>query len=129
MVIVNHIVLKWRWSSFLYSRRHIKLTTKDYRLPHDIEGMLWLLSGSYHSPSQSDEYFLHQAKKGLDVYSKFYERHILIGDFDLEESEPYLSRFLFEINAKKIVMEPICYKSLSNPSCIDLVITNSSSSS
>ena len=32
------------------------------------------------------------------------------------------------MNAKNIVKEPTCYKSLSNPGCIDLVITNSSSS-
>ena len=30
------------------------------------------------------------------------------------------------MNAKNIVKEPNCYKSLSNPSCIDPVITNSS---
>ena len=53
---------------------------------------------------------------------------MLIGDFNAEESEPCLSQFLFEINAKNIVKEPICYKSLSNPSYIDLVIANSSSS-
>ena len=88
----------------------------------------WLLFGSYHSPGQSDEYFLHQVKKGLDMYSKFYERYILIGDFNAEESKPCPSQFLFEMNAKNIVKEPTCYKSLSNPSCIGLVITNSSSS-
>ena len=32
------------------------------------------------------------------------------------------------MNAKNTVKEPTCCKSLSNPSCIDLVITNSSSS-
>ena len=53
---------------------------------------------------------------------------MLIGDFNAEESEPCLSQFLFEMNAKNIVKEPICYKSLSNPSYIDLVIANSSSS-
>ena len=53
---------------------------------------------------------------------------MLIGDFNVEESEPCLSQFLFEMNAKNIVKEPICYKSLSNPSYIDLVIANSSSS-
>ena len=62
------------------------------------------------------------------MYSKFYERFMLLGDFNAEESEPCLSQFLFEMNAKNIVKEPTCYKSLSNPSCIDLVITNSSSS-
>ena len=33
--------------------------------------------------------------------------------------------FFFEMNAKNIVKEPTCFESLSNPSCIDLVITNS----
>ena len=32
------------------------------------------------------------------------------------------------MNAKIIVKEPTCYKSLNNPSCIDLLLTNSSSS-
>ena len=109
----------------------------DHKLPHDIEGIFvelnlrkkkWLLFGSYHPPSQSDEYFFHQVKKGLDMCSKFYERFMLIGDFNAEDSEPCLSQFFFEMNAKNIVKEPTCYKSLSNPSCIDLVITNSSSS-
>ena len=62
------------------------------------------------------------------MYSKFCERFIQLGDFNAEESEPCLLQFLFEMNAKNIVKEPICYKSLSNPSYIDLVIANSSSS-
>ena len=32
------------------------------------------------------------------------------------------------MNANIIVKEPTCYKSLNNPSCIDLLITNNSSS-
>ena len=109
----------------------------DHKLPHDIEGifvelnlrkMKWLLFASYHPPSQSDEYFFHRVKKGFDMYSKFYERYMLIEDFNAEDSEPYLSQFLFEMNAKHIFKEPTRYKSLSNPSCIDLVITNTSSS-
>ena len=52
---------------------------------------------------------------------------MLIGDFNAEESELCLSEFLFEMNSKIIVKEPNCFKSLSNPSCTDLVITNSSS--
>ena len=60
--------------------------------------------------------------------SKFYERCKLIGDFNAEESEPCLSQFLVEMNAKNIVKKPTCYKSLTEASCIGLVITNSSSS-
>ena len=62
------------------------------------------------------------------MYSKFYERFILIEDFNVEELEPCLLQFLFEMNAKNIIKEPTCYKSLSNPSWIDLATTNSSSS-
>ena len=40
------------------------------------------------------------------MHSKFYERYILIGDFNVEESEPCLSQFLFEMNTKHIVKEP-----------------------
>ena len=50
------------------------------------------------------------------MYSKFYERFILIEDFNVEELEPCLLQFLFEMNAKNIIKEPTCYKSLSNPS-------------
>ena len=61
------------------------------------------------------------------MYIKFYERFMLRADFNAEKSEPCLSQFPFEMNPKTIVKEPTCYKSLSNPNCIDLVITNSSS--
>ena len=54
--------------------------------------------------------------------SKFYEKYMLIGDFNVEESEPCLSQFLFETNAKNIVKEATCYKSLNNQSCIDLIV-------
>ena len=43
------------------------------------------------------------------MYIIFYEIYMLIGDFNAEESEPYLLQFLFEMNAKIIVKEPNCY--------------------
>ena len=74
-----------------------------------------------------DEYFFNHVKVGLDIYRKFYDKYMLVGDFTVEESEPGLLQFLFKMNAKNIVKEATCFKSLSNPSCIDLVIINSSS--
>ena len=87
----------------------------------------WLHFGSFHPPSQSDEYFFNNVKYSLDIYSKCFDKYMLVGDFKAEESEQCLSEFLFEMNAKNIVKAPTCFKSLCNPSCIDLVITNSSS--
>ena len=49
---------------------------------------------------------------------------MLVGDFSAEESEPCLSQFLYEYNAKNIVKESTYFKNALNPSCIDLFITN-----
>ena len=72
----------------------------DPKLPRDIEGIFlelylrkykWLLFGSYQPPRQSDEYFFNN---GLDIYSKFYDKYMLVWDFEREESEPCLRQFL-----------------------------------
>ena len=62
--------------------------------------------------------------KALDKYSKHHQFK-LVGDFNAEESEPRLSQFLYEYNAKNIVKEKSCFKNAMNPSCIDLFVTNS----
>ena len=66
----------------IYVREDIpSKTLTDHKLSHDIEGIFvelnlrknkWLLFGSYHPPSQSDEYFFNHVKNGLDICSKFY---------------------------------------------------------
>ena len=49
---------------------------------------------------------------------------MLVWDFNAE-AETCLSNFLSEINAKNIINNYACYKSVENHSCIDLVIANS----
>ena len=63
--------------------------------------LMWLkLSGCYHPSSQSNQYFFENIGKMLYKYSKNYEKFLLVGDFNAEESEPCLSQFLYEYNAK-----------------------------
>ena len=64
-------------------------------------------------------------KKMLDKYCKHYDKFMLVGDFNAEESEPSLSQFLYEYNVNKNVKESTCFKNALNPSCIDLFTTNS----
>ena len=86
-----------------------------YISPGDIEGIFieinlrktkWLLYGSYHPPSQSDEYFLNHLEKAIDIYSNFYTNFLLIGDFNIEDHETCLFNFLYfvkgESTAKRI---------------------------
>ena len=119
---------------FIYVREDIpSRELKIHNTPEDIESIFieinliktrWLFCGCYHPPSQSDQYFFENIGKALDKYSK-HDKFMLVGDFNAEESEPCLSQFLYEYNAKNIVKENTCVKNALNPSCIDLFITNS----
>ena len=87
-----------------------------------------LLFGSYRS--DHPEYgvdtseFFNQVTLALDKYST-YDKFLLAGDFNTEESNNFLEDFLFEHNAKNLVKDPTCFKSIDKPSCIDLFLTNS----
>ena len=78
----------------------------------------------YHPPSQSDQYFFETIGKVLEKYSKYYDKFMLVGDFNAEESEPCPSQSLYEYNAKNIVKKITCFKNILNPGCIDLFPTN-----
>ena len=65
--------------------------------------------------------------KAIDTYHQIYDKFLLTGDFNAEDTEPCLSQFLFEY-VINLVNEKTCFKSKTNPSCIDLFITNSSNS-
>ena len=55
----------------------------------------WLLSGFYHPPSQSDQYFFDKLDKALDVYST-YEKVLITGDFNAQEGEKCVYTFLYQ---------------------------------
>ena len=120
---------------FIYVREDIlSRELKIHNTPEDTESIFidinliktkWLFCGCYHLPSQSDKYFFENIGKTLNKYSKHYDKFMLVGDFNTEESEPCLSQFLYECNTKNIVKENNCFKNTLNPSCIDLFITDS----
>ena len=47
----------------------------------------------------------------------------LLRDFNAQEDEPDIDTFLLDYDAKNIVKEKTCFKSIENPSCVDLFIT------
>ena len=119
----------------IYVREDIpcKKLTK-FILPDDIEGIFieinlrkvkWLLFGTYHPPSQQDNYYFSNLGKAIDFYLKSYEKFLLVGDFNSNVTDLQLSEFLNNYNAKNLVHDMTCFKSKDNPSCIDLLLTNS----
>ena len=87
-----------------------------------------LLVGTYHSTNkehgEKDDKYFQQIGFALDVYSR-YDKFLLAGDFNVVENDHCLGEFMADFHAKNLVKEPTCFKNLSNPSCIDLFITNS----
>ena len=106
----------------------------NHSFPDDIEGLFvelnfrkskLLLLGTYHPPSQQDNYYFQSIGDSLDIYCSFYEKCVLVGDFNAEENEESMKQFLQLYGLKNLVRENTCFKSLNNPSCIDLILTNS----
>ena len=105
-----------------------------HTFPDDIEGIVleinlrkvkWLLIGTYHPPSQNKDYFLRYIDRCLDVYTSFYDNFFLAGDLNIDVENPILKEFLDSHNAQSLISDKTCFKSLLNPSTIDLFITNS----
>ena len=90
-----------------------------------------LFFGVYRSENRdlgvSDVEFYEKVGLALDKYSS-YDKFLLAGDFNMEEDDEPLHNFLYERNAKNLVKEKTCFKSMTNPSCIDLFITDSPNS-
>ena len=87
-----------------------------------------LLAGTYHSNhpvyGTSDIDFFEQMRLAMDVYSN-YDKFLLAGDFIVQVGENPIDDFLHEYGTKSLVKDFTCFKSTSNPSCIDLFVTNS----
>ena len=59
------------------------------------------------------------------VKRQAFDKFLLAGDFNIEEADPIMSEFLFKNDSKNLVQQKTCFKSINNPSCIDLFVTNS----
>ena len=117
----------------MYVKEEIPQKESSFNLPSDIETIIielninkikLLFSGCYYPTSQSDEYFFYHLGKVLDNFSTKYDHFILLGDFNVQENETILSEFLNEHNTKNIVKNKTCFKTIENPSCVDLIMTD-----
>ena len=112
----------------IYVREDIpsKILEKGMFIELNFRKTKWLLFGTYHPPSQNDQYSFEALDKSLDCYSS-YDRIILIGYFNSEDHETCMETFLYRHNLTNIVKEGTYFKNSSKPSTIDLFLTNNSS--
>ena len=101
-------------------------------MPHDIQAKFielnlrktkWLLVPSYRPPSQNEKYFVEQIGILVDFYSRSTHNLLVIGDLNLEASDPTLNVLIDQLELYSMIKTPTCFKSPSGR-CIDLFLTN-----
>ena len=106
---------------------------KKHSFDNDIEGLFleinfrkckWLLFGTYRPPSQDKKHYFKNLTNSLEFYIQFYDKFILAGDFNAEEDDCELNAVMSAFSLYSLNKEKTCFKSLENPSCIDLILTN-----
>ena len=84
----------------------------------------WLICGFYNPCKNQIKNQIMFLSKNLDYYVSLYDNIIILDDFNTEHLDPYTNEFINMYGLKNVVNEPTCYKNVSNPSCIDLILTN-----
>ena len=117
----------------LYTRNDIAAKKLPYMAFGNIECIIleitisnkkWLLVGSYNPDKSMISTHLATLTKILCYYSPSYDNIILIGDFNCEYREDSMYGFCSLFNFASLIKDYTCYKSVENPSCIDLILTN-----
>ena len=70
----------------------------------------WLFVSIYKPPSQSNQYFLDILGDLLDFYSQGYDEKVILGDFNLEPSNPSIVSFMNNQNLFNLVKSNTCFK-------------------
>ena len=86
------------------------------------------LAGIYNPQKSQTTSFLHTLGKNLGHYYQSYDNVVILGDFNCEMTEEVMEEFCSLYNLKTLIKTPTCFKSIKNPSCIDLILTNRANS-
>ena len=74
----------------------------------------------YHCHSSSEDYYFSHVSNFLDAFSSTYDQFLVVGNSNTEYSKETLFNFLEKHNTANIVKHKVCFKSLDNPSVIDI---------
>ena len=86
----------------------------------NLRGDEWLINCSYNPHKNMIGNYLRALSEKLDIYCTSYDNFIVLDDFNLEMEEQQIKGFRDNYSLKSFIRQPTCYKSPSNPICIDL---------
>ena len=70
----------------------------------------WLVISIYRPPSHNSEYFLNNLTKMIDLFADTYDNYLIMGDFNMEPSDPSLKAFLNSNNLYNLIKSNTCFK-------------------
>ena len=85
----------------------------------------WLINCLYNPHKNMIGNHLRALSEKLDIYSTSYDNFFILGDFNINIEEQHIKGFCDNYSLKSLIRQPTSYKSPSNPSCIDLILTKS----
>ena len=88
-----------------------------------VQSSKWLFMRCYKPPSQNEEFFINNLSKTINAFSAKCYNILLIDDFNLTIENKHLEELLNLFNLKIPVSSLTCFQS-TNPTCIDLILTN-----
>ena len=88
----------------------------------------WLVVVGYNPQKEKIANFLDQLSIELDSHLPNYENLLMLGDWNSAVTEKEMAEFCEMYQLDNLIKEPTCFKSLENPSSIDLMLTNKKNS-
>ena len=84
----------------------------------------WLINRSYNPHKNTISTHIDKLSNSLDLFSANYVEMILLEDFNVEVNDNHMKSFCENYGLKILIKQRTCYKNRSNPTCIDLILTN-----
>ena len=98
---------------------------KEYLLVElNLRKQKWLIICNYNPHKTRIKGYLECISKEIDSHSSKYDNFLLLGDFNSELTEEAMKGFCQIYNFKNLLDKPTCHKTSTNPSCVDLILTN-----
>ena len=121
----------------VYIRSDIPCKRLKCQLSNDVEGLFlelnlrkkkWVIFVGYNPKKQRIFHFLENIGTSLDKFIETFDNLLLIGDFNSEMEEEDTKEFCETYNLVNLIKDSTCFKSVQNPTSIDVILTNKSNS-
>ena len=105
-------------------KNHLPDNTEGIFIELNLRKKEWILFGGYNPKKECMPNFLNQIGKELDKCIGNYDNMLLVGDFNSEMEEENMTDFCDIYNLQNLIKYPTCFKSVQNPTSINMNLTN-----